>query len=295
MHRRTGGDNYAGLEWTPSSYGVFLQAMQAPDFGPILGTSRQIRSDEWSVNTPLVQAAVRNKFQRINETSFYREDLRNFVPLPLKDWSLIFKPQLWAFFLLPPATAFSIYWALFMSAFLAGYYLLFRRLGMPGLLAIAACVTVFFHRFHAVLVDYVRAFARGAALDSGAHPVANRVGQRYYMRVGLSGNGVRVCLPSAADYHGMGRTGHHPGVSARFAEIARNYSRCCGWGNRRSRIFPPVLRRNNHRNQKYGIMRDEVFHPPEIPQYSRFCPNFSLLCLSVWGTTCISTGRISAK
>lgn len=138
---------YVCFELTPSSYGVFLNVLQASDSGPVAGVSREIRSDEWSVNTPLLQAAVRNRFQRINETSFYREDLRNFIALPLKDWSLIFKPQLWAFFLAPPAIAFSIYWAYFMCACLAGYYLLFLRLQVPPWLAIAATVIVYFSGF----------------------------------------------------------------------------------------------------------------------------------------------------
>jgi len=65
----------------------------------MLGTPRLIRSDEWAVITPLFQAAVRNGFREVNETSFYREDLRSVFPLPLKNWSLFFRPQLWAFFL----------------------------------------------------------------------------------------------------------------------------------------------------------------------------------------------------
>jgi hypothetical protein len=138
---------YICFDLTPSSYGVFLEAIQAPDAGPVFGTSRPIRSDEWSVDTPLMQAAVRNRFQRVNETSFYREDLRSFVALPLKDWSLVFKPQLWAFFLLPPSTAFSIYWAFFMCAFLIGYFLLFRDLGAPDWFSAAAAVIVYFSGF----------------------------------------------------------------------------------------------------------------------------------------------------
>ena len=102
-----------------------------------------MRTDEWSIETPFFQACVRNGFQRINETSLYREDLRNFYALPLADWSLVFKPQLWAFFVGPPALAYSVYWALFMCGFLAGYYLLFRQLGTPPSLAAFATVMVF--------------------------------------------------------------------------------------------------------------------------------------------------------
>src|SRR5580698_3390670 len=138
---------YVCFELTPSSYGVFLESIQADDAAPIFGIGRPIRSDEWSIATPLFQAAVRNRFKRVNETSFYHEDLRNFIALPLKDWSLIFKPQLWAFFALPPALAFSIYYTLFMCAFLAGFHLLFRELGMPAWLAAAASILVYFSGF----------------------------------------------------------------------------------------------------------------------------------------------------
>jgi len=138
---------YGCFELTPSSYGVFLDALQAPDAGPVFGIGRAIRADEWSENTPLIQAAVRNRFRRVNETSFYKEDLRGFVALPLKDWSLPFKPQLWAFFLLPPSAAYAVYWSFFMCAFLIGYYLLFRELGAPETFAAAVSVIVYFSGF----------------------------------------------------------------------------------------------------------------------------------------------------
>ena len=138
---------YAGCGWTPSSYGIFLQQLHAPNDKPVAGTSRFIRLDEWGLATPYFQAAVRNRFQRINETSFYREDLRNFLALPLKDWSLLFKPQLWAFFLLPPASAYSIYFAVLMCGFLAGYHFLFRQLGAASGLAAAAALMVYFSGF----------------------------------------------------------------------------------------------------------------------------------------------------
>src|ERR1700686_5174906 len=87
---------YTCLGLTPSSYGVVLSQIGAPEQGPVLGTARGIRGDEWAASTPYFQAAVRNGFRRTNETSFYREDLRCVYVLPLKDWSLIFKPELWA-------------------------------------------------------------------------------------------------------------------------------------------------------------------------------------------------------
>lgn len=138
-----GGLIYVCFGWTPSSYGVVFDTLDAQGVGPLVGTSRPVRSDEWAIETPYFQAAIRNRFRRVNETSFYREDLRNFYALPLADWSLAFKPQLWAFFVFPPAAAFSLYWALMMCGFLAGYHLLFRQLGVASWLAVVTAVMLF--------------------------------------------------------------------------------------------------------------------------------------------------------
>ena len=135
---------YVGLGLTSSSYGVLLSQIGAPEEGPILGAARHAREDEWALITPLFQAAVRNGFREVNQTSFYGEDLRTIFPVPLKNWSLIFRPQLWAYFLTSPATAYSIYYALLICMSLAGYTLLFRALGADGWLAAAATMTVFF-------------------------------------------------------------------------------------------------------------------------------------------------------
>jgi len=138
---------YTACKMTPSSYGAALAFILAPQDGPTLGVSRPIRSDEWAILTPQVQAAVRNHFQRFNETSFYREDMRNYFMPPLKDWGLIFRPESWLFFGTSPALAFSAYWAFFMGLFIAGYYLMFVELGVAPVLACAASLALFFCGF----------------------------------------------------------------------------------------------------------------------------------------------------
>ncbi len=135
---------YVCLGLTPSSYGLLLNKLGAPEAGPMLGRPRPIRSDEWAVFTPLIQAAVRNDFREVNETSLYREDLRSVFPVPLRNWSLLFRPQQWAFFVTGAPTAFSIYFAFLFCASLAGYTLVFRKLGADGPLAAAASLMVFF-------------------------------------------------------------------------------------------------------------------------------------------------------
>jgi hypothetical protein len=133
---------YVGLALTPSSYGVVLQLLHLR--GPVLGEAQWVRADEWAIWTPYVQAAVRNGFQRFNHTSIYGEDLRNFNGLPLADWSLVFKPYFWPFFLTGAARAFSFYHAFFFVAFLLGYRNLLRWLGLQERDAVLASLLLFF-------------------------------------------------------------------------------------------------------------------------------------------------------
>lgn len=135
---------YVALALTPSSYALVFRLVGAPDLGLWLFEPRPVRSDEWAVWTPFVQAAVNNGFERFNATSVYGEDLRNFNGLPLWDWALPFKPQFWLFFLLPPAFAFSFSHAVFIGLFLVGYHRLFRALGFPAAWSAPASLLLFF-------------------------------------------------------------------------------------------------------------------------------------------------------
>jgi hypothetical protein len=139
------GALYVAFALTPSSYEIVLAQMGAPGNGLRLGEARWLRADEWAIWTPSFQAAVNNGFDRVNETSLYREDLRNFWGLPLADWSIVFKPYFWPFFVAPPAIALSFYHAFFIVAFVLGYRKLFHELGasraVAGLVSIALLCT----------------------------------------------------------------------------------------------------------------------------------------------------------
>jgi hypothetical protein len=134
---------YALIGLTPSSYSRVLDAIGVKDNGLLLGTPHQFRFDEYSIVTPLIQIAVNNGFKRINATSPYREDMRSFLSVPLLDWALPFKPQFWAFFILPAAAAYSIMHALLIGACLIGWYLLAVALRFDRLASSLFAVTVF--------------------------------------------------------------------------------------------------------------------------------------------------------
>ncbi len=138
---------YVALAWTPSSYGQVFERVGASGTGLVLGQPRDIRSDEWSLWTPLIQATVNNGFERFNRTSIYAEDLRNLNGLPLADWSLVFKPFFWPFYLAPAAHAFSFYHAFFIVLFLLGYYRLLQIVPLNRNQAALAALVLFFTSF----------------------------------------------------------------------------------------------------------------------------------------------------
>jgi hypothetical protein len=129
---------YVSLAITPSHYAIGLQVLGF-EHKPLLFAAQGIRSDEWAVLTPLFQTAVRGGHAAYNQVSPYHEALKGFWALPILDWSLIFKPQLWGFWLLPPAYAYSLYFATLWIAFLVGYTILLVQLGAtPRIAALGA-------------------------------------------------------------------------------------------------------------------------------------------------------------
>ena len=125
---------YVSLRLSGSSYALALQLL-GDNTSPAFGTARAIRTDEWSVMTPLFQAAVNNDFHETNATSFYDETFRSFIGLPLLNWGLVFKPLVVPFFLVSPALAYSFYWGANAALMLVGWSVLLRTLGFSRTVA----------------------------------------------------------------------------------------------------------------------------------------------------------------
>ena len=138
---------YVGLALSPSSYALGLEVLGQATSGPWLGQPRGIRSDEWMVFTPYIQIAVENGFAQTNAISPYHESLRSFQALPLLDWSLFFKPYHWGFFFLPAANGYSFYFFFMAFAFVAGWSLLLRRLGISLWIALPTAFALYFSQY----------------------------------------------------------------------------------------------------------------------------------------------------
>ena len=136
---------YVLLRLSPSAYALAFERMGVKGHpGLWSGHAQMLRSDEWAMWTPYIQAAVNNGFHRFNMTSIYHEDLRNFNVLPLRDWGLIFKPEMWSFFVFEPARAYSIFHASIMAAFCIGWYGFFTALGFQRAMAALASLLLFY-------------------------------------------------------------------------------------------------------------------------------------------------------
>ena len=233
------GTVYTFFGLTPSSYGVILNLIGVPEDGPIFGTARSIRSDEFAGDTAFLQIAIRNGFKVVNETSFYREDLRASAPLPLKDWSLVFKPQQWAFLAVSPATAFSFYYALIMCGFLIGYFLLFRQMEIDSFASASGTVILYFSGFTQFWWTSFGSLLAGFPwiLTHPVHAVA-LVGESPAIQLGYASTDVLLHLSGPARGICLYRVGSHGSGSALAIPLARYPRSRSDWrGRYRRRVL----------------------------------------------------------
>jgi hypothetical protein len=116
-----------------SSIGLFKATTNpgVKDRNLLFGTPKPIRSDEWVVNSPLDFAQKAANFATINPNIGNGQDMAIVLDMPVRDWSVIFKPQNIAFLALPFSVAFSFHWWFMLLALVLGAYLLFRTLIPP--------------------------------------------------------------------------------------------------------------------------------------------------------------------
>lgn len=101
------------------------------DRGLLFGTPKPIRSDEWVVISPLQYAQKAANYALVNPNIGNGQDMAIVLDMPVRDWSVIFKPQNIAFLFLPFSIAFSFHWWFMLLALVIGAYLLFRTLIPP--------------------------------------------------------------------------------------------------------------------------------------------------------------------
>ncbi|MBD8468419.1 hypothetical protein IFU30_19285 [Plantibacter sp. CFBP 8798] len=109
---------------TGSSSGILNQSVNsAADPNLLAGEPRNIRSDEWSVQTSWVISQVEQGLPVVNENFPGGMDSTVQNDLPSGDWSMAFRPHLLGFSVLPLDNAMAVRWWLPAFAMLAAVYL----------------------------------------------------------------------------------------------------------------------------------------------------------------------------
>jgi hypothetical protein len=108
-----------------SSVGVYRQVLYGnsshdPDL--VYGKPRAIRSDEWLSTTQLIVSQSKNHFPRFNQDMGSGRDVSLLSEVPSKDWSTLFRPQNWSFFIMPLEYAFAFKWWLIMFVLIVSCY-----------------------------------------------------------------------------------------------------------------------------------------------------------------------------
>jgi hypothetical protein len=134
---------FTALKIHGSSIGIYNQYFygNANDEDLIANRPRAIRSDEWIVNSQMTIAQANNNFERINTNIGNGQDMSLLVDVPYKDWSTIFKPHNWAFFVLPFDNAFAFRWWLMAYLVMVSCYLFVMQL-VPGKRLMASLLSI---------------------------------------------------------------------------------------------------------------------------------------------------------
>ena len=132
-----------------SSVGIYGRVYHlGPIQSPILGESRNVRSDEWVSETPAIlnQVSREHPFQT-GHSYLGDHDIALTASVPVRQFTTIFRPQLWAFFVLPADYAFAVYWNLKIFVVITGVFTLVLFLTGNSSWAAVSALWYFFSPF----------------------------------------------------------------------------------------------------------------------------------------------------
>jgi hypothetical protein len=134
-----------------SSVGSFhldLYGANVPDKNLLYGQPLSVRSDEWLVSTPYTVSQSRFGYPQTNPTIGQGMDAAVLLDLPNKDWSELFKPQNWSFFVMPLEQAFAFrWWFIGWLMITSSYFVVLLLLPGRRLLAASLSLGLFFTPF----------------------------------------------------------------------------------------------------------------------------------------------------
>ncbi len=136
------------LSGSSVGYYRYVTAQTGADTNLVSGTIRPVRSDEWLVNTQLILAQQKAGWPRTNVDVGNGQDMSIVADVPYREWSVAFKPQNLAFFVMPVEYAFAFKWWLLLAALLiSAYFFALELVPKHRLYAIGAALVVSINPF----------------------------------------------------------------------------------------------------------------------------------------------------
>lgn len=120
-------------------YDNFLTGTTAPNL--IAGNAQPIRSDEWLVITQFAIAQEKAGYPLINNNLGDSKNMSLVTDAPYKEWSVLFKPQNLAFFVMPFENAFAFKWWFLLAILLLAIYGLTLKF-LPGKYLTASLISI---------------------------------------------------------------------------------------------------------------------------------------------------------
>lgn len=126
-------------------YHDYFYGAAVKDPALIFGEPRDIRSDEFTVATAWTVSQAHENYPRVNPLYGISGQSFLFYDGPIKDFTLIFKPQNWGFLFLPLEQAFALKWWLRGALFIFSAFLILLRISNRQVLfSIMGSLALFF-------------------------------------------------------------------------------------------------------------------------------------------------------
>jgi hypothetical protein len=139
--------SFAKLNGSATALWRIYTDREAPTAGLLLGRPKDVRSDEWIGETPwiLSQAARLFPVENLGVGNGVMPLLNN---LPARHWTMVFRPQMWAFFITDLEHAFAFYWNFKWFSLLAAAFVFLQAIarGNP-IVGLFGALLLFFSPF----------------------------------------------------------------------------------------------------------------------------------------------------
>jgi hypothetical protein len=139
----------ANVSGSATPFWHYYADRSAPDAGVLLGTPKEIRSDEWMVHTPWMMSQAARYPPFSTENPGVGDGAMTLLNnLPARHWSMFFRPQMWVFFVADFSHAFAFYWNFKWFSLLVGAFLFLRVVcNGQSLVAIFGALLLYFSPF----------------------------------------------------------------------------------------------------------------------------------------------------